>query len=136
MVFAFPGVSNHVRPIFHCSDPRVRAHLFVSMLAYYLEWHLRDALKPLLFDDEERRGINAVRDPVAPATPSRSARRKKLARQTESGYPVHSLKTLLEGMGTICKNRCRAGTGEHAAQVTLITQPNAWQAEVHRLLGL
>jgi len=58
------GVANHVRPIFHRSDPRVRAHLFISMLAYYLEWHLRDALTPLLFDDEVRREVNAVRDPV------------------------------------------------------------------------
>jgi len=130
------GVSNHVRPIFHRSDPRVRAHVFISLLAYYVEWHLRDALKPLLFDDEERRDINATRDPVAPAKPSASARRKKTVRLTQSAYPVHSFTTLLEGMGTICKNRCRAGAGDHAAPVTLVTQPNAWQAEVYRLLGL
>jgi transposase len=129
------GVANHVRPIFHRSDPRVRAHLFISMLAYYVEWHLREALKPLLFDDQERLAANRARDPVAPATPSSSARRKKTTRRTESGYPVHSLATLLQAMGTICKNRCRTGSGDHAAQVTLTTQPNAWQAAVYRLLG-
>ena len=129
------GVANHVRPIFHRSDPRVRAHLFISMLAYYVEWHLREALKPLLFDDQERRATNRARDPLAPATPSSSARRKKTTRLTESGYQVHSLATLLEAMGTICKNRCRTGSGEHATQVILTTQPNAWQAAVYRLLG-
>ncbi len=129
------GVANHVRPIFHRSDPRVRAHLFISMLAYYLEWHLREALAPLLFDDAARRATNAARDPVAPAQASSAARRKKTARRTDSGDPRHSLATLLQAMGTICMNRCRTGSGDHTAQVTLTTQPNAWQTEVYRMLG-
>jgi len=130
------GVANHVRPIFHRSDPRVRAHLFISMLAYYLEWHLRDALTPLLFDDEARREVNAVRDPVAPAQPSLAARRKKAARQTENGLPLHSLPTLLASMGTICRNYCKIGDGDAATTVLLTTQPDAWQTEVYRLLRM
>ena len=130
------GVANHVRPIFHRSDPRVRAHLFISMLAYYLEWHLRDALTPLLFDDETRRAANVVRDPVAPAQPSPAARRKKAARQTENGLPLHSLPTLLAGMGTICRNYCKIGDGDAATTVLLTTQPDVWQAEVYRLLRM
>ena len=130
------GVANHVRPIFHRSVPRVGAHLFVSMLAFYVEWHMREALRPLLFDDEERKEANAVRDPVAAARPSASAQRKKQSRHTEGGQPVHSFRTLLQEMASLCKNRCRFGTGPTAVTAVLTTQPNAFQAEAFRLLKL
>jgi len=130
------GVENRVRPIFHRNDERVKAHLFISMLAYYVEWHMREALTSLLFEDEERKEVNTMRDPVAPAKPSLAVRKKKATRQTTSGYPVQSFKTLLAQMGTICKNKCRMGTVEDAPLITLITQSDAWQAEVYRLLGM
>jgi len=130
------GVSNHVRPIFHRTEPRVGAHLFLSMLAYYVEWHMREALGPLLFDDEERRETNKDRDPVAAARPSDSARRKKQPRRTDGGQPAHSFRTLLEAMASLCRNRCRVGTGAAAVTVMRITEPNDFQAEVFRLLKL
>ncbi|MCX7001976.1 MAG: IS1634 family transposase [bacterium] len=129
------GVANHVRPIFHRRDPRVRAHLFISMLAYYLEWHLRDALTPLLFDDEARREVNAVRDPVAPAQPSPAARRKKVARQTSDGLPVHSLQTLLKELGTICRNVHVFHIKNETLCVRNHTTLTPLQAEVYRRLG-
>lgn len=129
------GVANHVRPIFHRSDPRVRAHLFISMLAYYLEWHLRDALTPLLFDDEARREVNAVRDPVAPAQPSPAARRKKVARQTSDGLPVHSLQTLLKELGTICRNVHVFHIKNETLCVRNHTTLTPLQTEVYRRLG-
>jgi len=128
------GVANHVRPIFHRSDPRVRAHLFISMLAYYLEWHLRDALTPLLFDDETRRAANAVRDPVAPAKPSPAARRKKVARQTENGLPLHSLPTLLEDLGTVCRNVHELKIKKETVRIRNYTELTPLQAEVYRRL--
>jgi hypothetical protein len=129
------GVANYVRPIGHRLDPRVRAHVFISMLAYYLEWHFRDALKPLLFDDEARREANAVRDPVAPAQPSPAARRKKVERQTSAGLPVHSLETLLKELGTICRNVHVFQIKNETLCVRNHTTLTPLQAEVYRRLG-
>ena len=71
------GIDLLVRPIRHRDEQRVRAHLFLCMLAYYVEWHMRQALAPLLFDDEQLRRDRATRDPVAPAQASASAQRKR-----------------------------------------------------------
>jgi hypothetical protein len=129
------GVDNHVRPIFHRSDPRVRAHLFISMLAYYVEWHLRDALEPLLFDDALRRDANEVRDPVAPAKASLAARRKKVERQTQNGLPLHSLKTLLIDLGTVCRNFHVFHIKKDTLRIRNYTTLTPLQAEAYRLLG-
>ena len=82
------GLDIRVRPIRHRHEDRVRAHIFLCLLAYYLEWHLRKALAPLLFDDQTRELDRKTRDPVAPAKPSPAARRKKSHRQTDDGLPV------------------------------------------------
>ena len=89
-----------IRPIRHRVERRVRAHLFLCLLAYYVHWHLRQALALLLFDDEELEAERARRDRVLAAQPSASAKRKKSKRLTKDGLPLHSLETLMAAMGT------------------------------------
>ena len=101
------GADLRIRPIHHRSEERVRAHIFLCLLAYYVEWHMRQALSPLLFDDETLPIERKRRDPVAPAEPSASARRKKTARETEDGFPIHSFATLMAELGTRCRHLCR-----------------------------
>jgi transposase len=100
------GIDLKIRPIHHRVDDRVRAHIFLCTLAYYVEWHMRKAWAPLLFQDEERRENRHRRDPVAKALPSASAKKKKTSRQTTDGLPVQSFKTLLENLATRCRNTC------------------------------
>ncbi|MCG8422330.1 MAG: IS1634 family transposase, partial [Proteobacteria bacterium] len=103
------GIDRVARPIRHRNENRVHAHFFLCMLTYYIKWHMRKALAPLLFDDEELDADRLTRDPVAPAQPSDSAKRKKSARRTEDGplYSLHSFDTLLAALATRCRNRCR-----------------------------
>jgi hypothetical protein len=90
-----------IRPIFHWVSPRVRAHVFLCMLAYYLEWHMRQALAPMLFDDHDRAAGEALRSsPVAKAEPSPAAKRKARTKRTDNGQPVHSFRTLLADLAT------------------------------------
>ncbi len=84
------GLDLQIRPIYHRSEDRVRAHIFLCLLAYYVEWHMRQALAPLLFDDETLAVERKNRDPVAPAKPTAPANRKKTVRLTEDGLPIHS----------------------------------------------
>ena len=100
------GVETLVRPIRHREERRVRAHIFICMLAYYVEWHMIKALAPLLFDDEQLTDNKKTRDPVAPAKPSIEAKRKKSNRKTADGLPIHSFKTLLEELGMYMRNYC------------------------------
>jgi Transposase DDE domain len=95
-----------VRPIYHYLADRVRAHVLLCMLAYYVEWHMRQALAPLLFDDDDKAAAEAQRaSVVAPAQPSAKARRKASRQRTDAGEPVHSFQTLLADLATIVKNR-------------------------------
>ena len=126
----------NVRPVFHYNETRVRAHVFLCMLAYYVEWHMRQALGPLLFDDEELAQHRAGRDPVAPAETSLSARRKKSTRRTSDGFAVHSLDTLLEDLGTLCRHRCRIPGDASGVRLDQETQATPQQARVLELLGL
>ncbi len=94
------GIDLLVRPIRHRSEDRVPAHIFLCVLAYYVEWHLRRAWAPLLFEDEERREERKRRDPILPAKPSDSAERKKRSHQTADGLPVHSFESLLRELAS------------------------------------
>ncbi len=141
----FKGVDIRVRPIYHRDDPRVRAHVFLCLLAYYVEWHMRRALGSLLFDDEDLTANRKTRDPVAKAEPSPSVRRKKAQRSTSAGLGVHSFHTLLEELGTLCRNRCRiqadlpvrcTQTGPSGSTFTQDTQPTQLHTRVFRLLGV
>ena len=132
----FKGVDLRVRPIHHRLAKRVRMHLMLCMLACYVEWHMRKALAPLLFDDEELEDMRRTRDPVAPAQPSAGARRKK-ARATAAGdsAPV-DWRTLLSRLATLVRNECAFGPDERT-RVTLRreTRPDAWQLRAFQLLS-
>jgi transposase/ribosomal protein L35 len=129
------GVDLLVRPIFHRTEDHVRAHVFLCMLAYYVEWHMREAWAPLLFQDEELTQQRQQRDAVAPAQASPSLRRKKSARRNSEGLPVHSFKTLLAELAKRCRNTCRVKT-DPASRFTTLTDPSPLQARALQLLGL
>lgn len=130
------GMDLRVRPIFHHTDPHVRAHIFLCLLAYYVEWHMRQALAPLLFDDETLADDRRRRDPVAPAKPTPHAQRKKTARKTPDGLPLHSFHSLLQNLGTLCSNLCRMKTDADGPTFTLITQATDLQRRAFELLGV
>ena len=112
-----------VRPIYHYAGARVRAHVFLCMLAYYVEWHMRQRLKPLLFDDEEPDVAEVARPSVvAPAEVSPSAQDKARRKRTASGEPVHSFRTLLDDLATVANNRVVAPLAD-AKPFDLITRP-------------
>ena len=125
-----------VRPIYHRLDERVRAHVFLCMLAYYVQWHIRRQLKPLLFDEEDVEGAEALRSSiVAPAQRSESARRKESTKRNEEGLPVHSFQSLLTDLATLSKNQIRRGD-ESSQTFWMLTEPTALQARAFKLLGV
>ena len=125
-----------VRPIYHYAASRVRAHVLLCMLAYYVEWHMRQRLKALLFDDEEPEVAEAARaSVVAPAEASPSAQDKARSKRTASGESVHSFRTLLDNLATITNNRVVAPLAG-AEPFDLITRPTAQQRKVFKLLGV
>jgi transposase len=128
------GIALLVRPIRHRTEDRVPAHIFLCMLSYYVEWHMRQALKPLLFDDEELEENRTTRDPVAPAEPSASAKKKKTVRVTADGLAIHSWETLIEALGTRCRNSCRVGSDPNGPTFTRLTEATPLQARVQELL--
>jgi transposase len=130
------GVDLKVRPIYHHLDNRVRAHIFLCMLAYYVEWHMQKALAPLLFEDEEIDEMRQSRDPVAKAMPSDSVEHKKATKKTATGFTAHSFESLLSEMATRCRLTCRFGEGKSAPTITRYTTPTAFQKEAFRLLGV
>ena len=123
-----------MRPIRHREERRVRAHLFVCLLAGYLEWRLRRAWAPLLFGDETLADDRRTRDPVAPAKPTACARRKKASRRTDDGAPLHSLDTLLGELATRCRNNCRVPADPSAPPLSVLTEPTPTQRRAARLI--
>jgi transposase len=122
-----------MRPIYHRLEERVRAHAFVCMLAYHVVWHMRRALAPLLFQEDDPAAAEAERrSVVAPARRSPRARRKAARKQTDDGFPVHSLETLLEDLATLTKNRMRFGR----ATFDQVAQPTPLQKRAFELLGV
>jgi transposase len=125
-----------IRPIHHRGEERVRAHIFLCLLAYYLEWHMRQALSALLFDDQTLPVERERRDPVAPAEPSAAARRKKTERETEDGYPIHSFATLIAELGTRCRHLCRMRSDPHSPAFFQDTLPTPLQIRALELIRL
>jgi len=125
-----------IRPIHHRTVDRVKAHVLLCMLAYYVEWHLRKALAPVLFEDEELDNARWTRDPVAKAQPGETVRKKKRNKHTADGWPVHSLQSHMNELATRCKNTCRAGQGKNVARFTTLTEPTDFQRHVFGLLAL
>ena len=133
---SFKTVDLKVRPVFHYTADRVRAHILLCTLAYYVEWHMRKWLAPLLFDDEDPVGAEALRtSPVAPAKVSESARRKAQSRRTANGLPAHSFRTLLADLATVARNRVVPRL-DGAQPFTVVTRPTPLQSEAFRLLGV
>ena len=130
------GVDLRIRPIHHRNDTRVRAHIFLCLLAYYVEWHMRRALAPLLFDDETLPVERHRRDPVAPAEPSASARQKKTQRITEDGLPIHSFRTLMAELATRCHHWCRLKADPDSPVIEQDTEPTPLQTRVLELIKL
>jgi transposase len=130
------GVDLLVRPIHHRLEPRVRAHVLICVLAYYVEWHLRRAWRSLLFADEELDGDRHQRDPVAPAQPSGSVRRKKSTQQTATGLPVHSFRTLLAHLGGRKRETYQVVSDPSGTTMDRLSELDPVQAEALRLLEM
>ena len=127
-------VDLHLRPIHHWLAPRVRAHVFLCMLAAHVEWHMRERLKPMLFDDDdptarERASI------VAPVQPSPAALRKRASKVTANGGPVHSFQSLLRDLATCTLNEITTPLND-AHSFTLVATPTPTQAQAFRLLAV
>ena len=127
-----------VRPIRHRLEDRVKAHLFLSVLAYYVQWHMTEAWRPLLFADEDQEG-KASRDPVAAAKRSDAALQKVHSKQLEDSSVVHSFRTLLDDLARIVSNTCRcpgseSESGSESPLFTKTTMPNAQQQKAITLL--
>jgi hypothetical protein len=125
-----------IRPIYHWLEARVRAHVFLCMLAYYVEWHMRQKLQPLLFDDQDKGSAESLRSSiVAPAPRSERAQAKDKTKRTEEGLPVHSFRTLLADLATLSKNRVQT-EGATPCEFYVLTQPTDLQRHVFELLGV
>ncbi len=123
-----------VRPIHHHLENRVRAHIFLCTLAFYVEWHMREAWRPVLFSDEDQAAKN-TRDPVAPATRSPGALDKVATKRSEDGAPVHSFRTLLADLATITRSTfAPVGADNEGQTFTMLTVPSPEQARALQLL--
>jgi transposase len=123
-----------VRPIHHRRAHRVRAHVFLCMLAYYVVWHMKRDLAPMLFKDDDPAAAAAQRSsPVAKAKVSPAARRKAINKRTEDGRPVHSFRTLLQDLANLTRNSVRFGD---ARPMTILSTPTPIQTRAFTLLGL
>jgi len=147
LVLAYKGLSHaerafrdmksgdlEVRPIHHRRAHRVRAHVFLCMLAYYVVWRMKRDLAPMLFKDDDRQAAQAQRaSPVAKARVSPAARRKAVTWRAEDGQPVHSFRTLLQDLANLTRNSVRFGDARPA---TILSRPTPTQARAFELLGL
>ena len=129
-------VDLHVRPVFHYSASRVRAHVFLCMLAYYVEWHMRARLKPMLFDDEFIHEMQSARpSAVAKAQRSAHAKAKDATRHGDDGTPLHSFQTLMQDLATLTYNITYTALNPKA-KIILTTRPTPLQEKAFMLLGL
>ena len=109
----------------------MRSHLFLCLLSYYVEWHLRRALAPLLFDDEDLEAHRATRDPVRPAA---AAKRKKSQRRTQDGLPINSFATLLAELGTRARHQCRVASDPEGPKLQPLTEATPQQQRAMELI--
>jgi hypothetical protein len=129
-------VDLRVRPIHHWLEQRVRAHVFLCMLAYYVEWNMRSRLAPMLYDDDDKEAAEALRDsPVAKAQRSPKALAKSAAGQTPDGVPVHSFRSLLADLATLCRNTIVTAIAPNRP-FTLLTRPTPIQQKAFDLLAI
>jgi transposase len=129
-------VDLHVRPVYHWLEGRVRAHVFLCMLAYYLEWHMRQRLAPMLFDDTDKEAAEAQRKSVvAQAQRSKAAIKKQTTGLTEDGLAVHSFHSLLADLATLARNTITTAIAP-LYPLTVLTRPTPIQQKAFDLLGL
>ena len=129
-------VDLHVRPVYHWLAGRVRSHVFLCMLAYYLEWHMRQHLAPMLFDDTDKEAAEALRSSVvAQAQRSPTAVAKQTTRLTEDGLPVHSFHTLLSDLATCVRNTIVTAIAPNHP-IIVVSRPTPVQQKAFTLLGL
>ena len=114
----------------------MRAHIFLGLLAGYLEWHLRRAWAPLLYEDQTLSEDRKTRNPIAPAKPTPEAKPKKAQRRTEDGLPLHSLDALITELATCCRNTCRIKSDPTAPTFPLLTEPTEIQRRARKLIKL
>src|SRR5712692_6466348 len=130
------GTDLDIRPIRHHTETRVRAHVFLRMLSYYITWHMHDRLAPILFTDDDKPAAQAARrSPVAPAARSPRALAKAAAKRTDGGLPVHSLDSLLADLATICLNQIQPADPA-LPSFQLVTTPTPQQRRFLELLGV
>ena len=130
------AVDLQVRPVFHWRAPRVRAHLFLCMLAYYVEWHMRQRLAPILLGEHDHAGAEAARaSPVAARPPSRAAKRKNARRRTADGIPLTSWRDLLRHLATLSLNTVAMPINPNYA-FTVTATPTELQQKAFDLLGV
>jgi len=124
-----------LRPIYHRNEERIRSHVFICMLAYYVEWHMREKLRPVLFAEENHEAADEARQSVvSPAQRSSSAKRKDARRRTDDGHPVQSFRDILHDLATLCRNRIRISSVN--AEYDKLTTPTPYQEHVLELLGI
>ena len=128
------GIDLLVRPIRHRTAARVPAHIFLCLLAYYVEWHLRRAWAPLLFQDEERHEDRKRRDPVLAAQPSASAQAKKHSHETADGLPVQSFQSLMAELASRARVTYELKSDDAAATFTQVPPPTPLQARAYELI--
>jgi hypothetical protein len=129
-------VDLNVRPVYHWLEGRVRAHVLLCMLAYYLEWHMRQCLAPMLFDDTDKDEAEALRSSVvAPAQRSKAAVSKQTTGVTPDGLPVHSFRTLLADLATLARNTIITAINPRYP-LTVVTRPTPVQQKAFDLLGV
>jgi transposase len=129
-------VDLNVRPVYHWLEDRVRAHVLLCMLAYYLEWHMRQCLAPMLFDDTSKEEAEALRSSVVAKAPrSPTAVKKQTTGVTPDGLPVHSFRTLLADLATMARNTIITAINP-LYPLTVVTRPTPVQQKAFNLLGL
>jgi len=128
------GIDLLLRPIRHRTEERVPAHIFLCLLAYSVEWHLRRAWAPLLFEDEERREERKRRDPILPAEPSAAAKAKKYSHQTADGLPVQSFATLLAELASRARVTYQIKSGDARLICQQVPTPTPLQARALELI--
>ena len=130
------GIDLRIRPLFHWLAPRVRAHVFLCLLAYHVEWHMRRKLAPMLYEDDDRAAAAALRESIVrPAQRSPAALSKQTRGITADGLPVHSFRSLLADLATLTRNTVEtaiAGAGE----LTVYARPTPLQTRAFALLGI
>ena len=128
------SIDLHIRPIRHWNDDRIRAHVFLCMLAYYVEWHMRDALRELIFDDDDIAAAQAERKSVvAPSQRSKSAKKKDATRRTAENLPVQSFQDLLKDMATLVRNSIHFESS--ASEFLQLTESTTLQRRALELLS-